>query len=76
MSGRKIFILTHMSDKKSKFRISRGMKPTTRNGDFFRLFSFQDLIIGLISTTVIFFYGLSVRQQFDITIYLLQYKID
>ena len=58
MSGRKkYFYLTHISEKKANFLISRGMKPTTRHGDFiFRLYSFQDLIIGLISMIVIFFY--------------------
>ena len=30
----KIFYLAHISDKKANFRISRGMKPTTRHGDF------------------------------------------
>ena len=59
MSSRKIVIFKSYIRQKSKFQISGGMKPTTRLGEIFlRLFSFQDLISGLISTTAIFLFCL------------------
>ena len=60
MSSRKIVIFKSYIRQKSKFSNFRGfhMKPTTRHGDFFRLFSFQDLISGLISTIAIFLFCL------------------
>ena len=49
--------LNSISDKKANFRISRGMKPTTRHGEIFLgYFHTQDLVSGLISTIVIVFY--------------------
>ena len=54
MSSRKIVILKSYTRQKSKFSNFRGYETHhPSRGIFFRLFSFQDLISGLISTIAI-----------------------
>ena len=69
MSGIKIVISEEYIRQKSKFSNFQGYETHhPSRGSIFRLFSFQDLISGLISTIVIFFTCISVRYNFDITI--------
>ena len=57
MSGRKVVISESYIRQKSNFFNFQGYETHhPSRGNVFRLFSFKDLISGLNSTTVIFFY--------------------
>ena len=59
MSSRKIIIFKSYIRQKSKFSNFRGFQTHhPSRGNFFRLFSFQDLIKGLISTIAILLFSL------------------
>ena len=65
-----IFLSDSYIRYKSKFSNFQGYETHYPSRGFsFSFFSFQDFISGLISTTLYYSTGLSVRYQFDITIY-------